>query len=56
MLVDDDGFDAMALRLGQWSERLCRGRWVAVLEGGYDLRALSRGIVGLTRTLIARRQ
>ena len=31
-------------RLASWAAGLCEGRWLAVLEGGYDLRALAHSV------------
>ena len=39
MGVTEAGFAAMATALREVAERVCDGRLVAVLEGGYDLRA-----------------
>ena len=36
MLVTEEGFAEMATRVLDWADRLCGGRVVAVLEGGYD--------------------
>jgi len=40
MRVNEDGFTAMARRLKRLAAECCDGKLVAVLEGGYDLRAL----------------
>ena len=40
MRVTRDGFAAWGRRLGELARRVCDGRVVAVLEGGYDLSAL----------------
>jgi len=52
MRLDDQGHQWIAGQLCQWAASLCQGRWTAVLEGGYDLQALSRGIVALTGHLL----
>ncbi len=52
MVVDDEGVEAMIARLATWAARSCRGRWLAVLEGGYDLGAVSRGAVALARAML----
>ncbi|MGA2411535.1 MAG: histone deacetylase [Candidatus Binataceae bacterium] len=41
MRVTEDGFAAMARRLKRLAEECCGGKIVAVLEGGYDLKALA---------------
>ena len=51
--VSDAGFEQLLDRLFSWAGELCGGRWVAVLEGGYDLPALSRGVVALATRLLA---
>jgi acetoin utilization deacetylase AcuC-like enzyme len=52
MKVDDAGFEAMIGRLADRAAVLCEGRWVAVLEGGYDLQAQAQGVVALVRALL----
>lgn len=56
MVVDDEGFEAMIARIASWAARHCEGRWLAVLEGGYDLEAVSRGAVTLARALLDERR
>jgi acetoin utilization deacetylase AcuC-like enzyme len=51
MLVTDDGFRQMAERVVGWADACCDGRIVAVLEGGYDLDALGRGVAITLRVL-----
>jgi len=41
MRVTEGGFLAMARRMKRLAAESCRGRLVAALEGGYDLRALA---------------
>jgi acetoin utilization deacetylase AcuC-like enzyme len=53
MLVTDDGFRQMAERVVGWADACCGGRLVAVLEGGYDLDALSRGVAETLRVFDA---
>jgi acetoin utilization deacetylase AcuC-like enzyme len=48
MRVTHEGFAAMASRLRALADRVCGGRIVAVLEGGYDLDGLAGG---MTRVL-----
>ncbi|MCA1667803.1 MAG: histone deacetylase [Thermomicrobia bacterium] len=51
MLVTDDGFRQMAERVVAWADACCDGRIVALLEGGYDLAALARGVAVTLRVL-----
>lgn len=51
MLVTDDGFRQMAERVVGWADACCDGRIVALLEGGYDLAALARGVATTLRVL-----
>ncbi len=51
MRVSHAGFAAMAHRLRTIAERQCRGRLVAVLEGGYDLDGLAGGMTGVLGAL-----
>ncbi len=51
MLVTDDGFRQMAERVIGWADACCNGRIVALLEGGYDLNALARGVAVTLRAL-----
>jgi len=44
MQVTEDGFAALCGAVKQISDRHCPGRLVLTLEGGYDLRALSRSV------------
>ncbi|MGB1251373.1 MAG: histone deacetylase [Candidatus Promineifilaceae bacterium] len=46
------GYDQLVRRLLQWSERLCGGKIVFVLEGGYDLQVLSIGVQNLMMALL----
>ncbi|MCK5799850.1 MAG: histone deacetylase [Deltaproteobacteria bacterium] len=50
--LDDTGYDEIIARLCEWSDRWCAGRMVVFLEGGYVLRALSRGVVTLIRRML----
>jgi acetoin utilization deacetylase AcuC-like enzyme len=43
--VTDDGFEPITRRLVAASEKLCGGRVVSLLEGGYSLKALGRSVV-----------
>ena len=51
MLVTDGGFRQMAERVVAWADACCDGRLVALLEGGYDFAALSRGVAETLRVL-----
>ena len=44
MRVSDDGFRQMAERVVGYADAVCGGKVVALLEGGYDLAALARGV------------
>ncbi len=44
MRVTDDGFRRMMRRMLECAGRLCNGRLVAVLEGGYDLEGLAASV------------
>lgn len=50
MAVTEEGFGQMTERLVALADTCCAGRVVSALEGGYDLRALSRSV---TRHLLA---
>ncbi len=43
--LSDDGFHRITARLVTLADNLCGGRVISVLEGGYNLRALGRGVV-----------
>lgn len=49
--VSYEGFAAMTAILQALARRLCQGRLVFVLEGGYNLISLSRGVRTVLRTL-----
>ncbi len=51
MLVTDDGFRQMTERVVAWADECCGGKIVAVLEGGYDVDALARGVAATLRVL-----
>lgn len=46
------GYDYLARECIRLAERLCDGRIVFVMEGGYDLPALANGWVNIARTLL----
>jgi acetoin utilization deacetylase AcuC-like enzyme len=52
MTLDREGYAAITSRPADRAQTLCQGRWVAVLEGGYDLQALGEGTVALARALL----
>jgi acetoin utilization deacetylase AcuC-like enzyme len=49
--VTEAGFAAMTSLLMDIAGRLCEGRLVAVLEGGYDLEALARSVEAVVGTM-----
>ena len=53
MRVTHAGFRAMAQRLRAAAARLCGGRIVALLEGGYDLEGLAGGMVATLDAFVA---
>ncbi len=52
--LEDEDFRWMADRLLDLAERYCGGRFVAVLEGGYDLDALATGVQSLVEACLER--
>ncbi len=53
MRVSLAGFGGMASRLRALADRVCGGRIVAVLEGGYDLAGLAGGMTSVLGALLA---
>ena len=53
MELTDEDFGQLIQRAAAWARRHCRGRWVAVLEGGYDPGALKQGTVSLATCLLS---
>jgi len=51
MHVSLTGFARMMRVLCELSDALCGGRMVVVLEGGYDLQALSYGVLNALRIM-----
>jgi len=51
MGMTDAGFARLATIVAGWSDALCGGRLVAVLEGGYDPDALGRSVVSTLAVL-----
>src|SRR5205085_443230 len=54
MAVSEHGFAAMAKALVDVADRVCGGRLVAVLEGGYDLRATRDSVEAVLDVLSGR--
>ena len=52
MRLETADFTAVTTRLMDAADRLCRGRLVSVLEGGYDLRALAASAAAHVRALM----
>ncbi len=52
MLVSADGFRQMARRMRALADRVCQGRIVYLLEGGYDLDGLSLGVAACVNDLL----
>lgn len=52
MEVTEEGFGDLAGELLEVAERVCGGRLVLVLEGGYNLRGLAGGVACVVRTLL----
>ena len=53
MQVSRYGFARLAARVRRLADRLCAGRWVVALEGGYDLAGLAEGAGATLEALIA---
>jgi acetoin utilization deacetylase AcuC-like enzyme len=53
MEVTTAGYGLLGARLCDWAEELCGGRSAWFLEGGYDLEALSGGVVAVVTELRA---
>jgi len=47
LAVSDTGFIRAALIIRKLAEKFCQGKWVSVLEGGYDPSALATGVENL---------
>jgi len=47
LAVSDTGFIRAALIIREIAEKFCQGKWVSVLEGGYDPGALAAGVENL---------
>jgi acetoin utilization deacetylase AcuC-like enzyme len=53
MQVTEAGYAALTTLVKEAADRLCGGRIVALLEGGYDLRALAASVEAHLRALMA---
>jgi acetoin utilization deacetylase AcuC-like enzyme len=53
MDLTEDGYAALTAIVGREADRLCGGRIVSLLEGGYDLRALGRSAAAHIGALMA---
>lgn len=49
LLVTDDGFVQAGLLIKELADHYCDGKWVTVLEGGYNLAVLATGVENLLR-------
>jgi acetoin utilization deacetylase AcuC-like enzyme len=56
MSLTDKDFARLAQRVCSWADRLCDGRLVLCLEGGYNLRALSDSVVAVLDVLMSSSQ
>ena len=54
MMMSTRGFSQLAGRVAGWADKLCNGRLVLVLEGGYNLRALSDSVSAVIQRLDSR--
>lgn len=52
--LDLDGYAQLSRELIRMADTLCHGRIVFLLEGGYDLEALSHGFLNVAYTLLGR--
>jgi len=50
--LSEASFGALTRKVKSWSEELCGGRLVLVLEGGYDLKALSLSVEACLRVMM----
>jgi len=55
MKMTADGFGAIASVLAAAATRLCQGRLLFLLEGGYDLKALTEGVQATIDAVLSRR-
>jgi acetoin utilization deacetylase AcuC-like enzyme len=49
LMLTDDGFIQAGLLIKRMADRHCGGRWVTVLEGGYDPQVLITGVANVLR-------
>ncbi|MCB1120381.1 MAG: histone deacetylase [Verrucomicrobiae bacterium] len=54
ILLEDEDFGMMTRLVMDAADRLCNGRFISVLEGGYDLQALTGGVEQMLRVMIER--
>ena len=54
MLLDAEDFEALSASLSCMADRLCQGRLITFLEGGYSLRSLGEYAAGHVRGLLVR--
>ncbi len=47
--VTDEGYIRAGLAIKGMADQYCRGRWVSVLEGGYEAEALATGVENLVK-------
>jgi acetoin utilization deacetylase AcuC-like enzyme len=52
MLLTADGFERISRHLVNAAAELCNGRVLSILEGGYDLDALSEGVARHVQVLL----
>ena len=52
MKLTASGFAALMQSTLHWADKLCEGRVVCVLEGGYDLRGLSDSVAAVVKELL----
>ena len=51
MEVTDEGFAEMARVAKSWAAQMCQGRLLMVLEGGYNIEALGRGVASVLEVM-----
>lgn len=51
--LDEDDFAWVSEHLSQLAEKVCQGRLIATLEGGYDLPSLTRSVVAFVQAMNA---
>lgn len=53
MRISDAGFAELTRIVRTWSERFCNGKFVALLEGGYNLQGLPLAVAATLREMLA---